>query len=141
MALSAFGLTTGAAADPDGQHGTDEGHLIGTGEFGKIELVDVVDVTDTPDLIADVTVSPDGNTAFLANWGEPDCAGPETGGQTTPDAGVYIIDISNIETDPDSAELVGFIPSHQDTRPGEGMQVVEITTARFSGDVLVMNNE
>ncbi len=141
LALSAFGLTTGAAADPDGQHGTDEGHLIGTGEWGKIELVDVVDVTDTPDLIADVTVSPDGNTAFLANWGEPDCAGPETGGQTTPDAGVYIIDISNIETDPDSAELVGFIPSHQDTRPGEGMQVVEITTARFSGDVLVMNNE
>jgi len=141
LALSAFGLTTGAAADPDGQHGTNEGHLIGTGEFGKIELVDVVDVTDTPDLIADVTVSPDGNTAFLANWGEPDCAGPETGGQTTPDAGVYIIDISNIETDPDSAELVGFIPSHQDTRPGEGMQVVEITTARFSGDVLVMNNE
>ncbi len=96
---------------------------------------------DTEDLIADVTVSPDGNTAFLANWGEPDCAGPETGGQTSPDAGAYVVDISNIETDPDSAELVGFIPSHQDTRPGEGMQVVEITTSSFSGDVLVMNNE
>ncbi len=130
-----------AAADPDGQHGTDEGHLIGTGEWGKIELLDVVDVTDTPDLIADVTVSPDGNTAFLANWGEPDCAGPETGGQTSPDAGAYVIDISNIETDPDSAEQIGFIPSHQDTRPGEGMQAVEITTSRFSGDILVMNNE
>ena len=130
-----------AAADPDGQHGTDEGHLIGDGEFGKIDLLGVVDVTDTPDLIADVTVSPDGNTAFLANWGEPDCAGPETGGQTSPDAGAYVIDISDIETAPDSAELVGFIPSHQDTRPGEGMQVVEITTSRFSGDVLVMNNE
>src|SRR5918993_1671062 len=129
-----------AAADP-GQHGPKEGHLIGTGEFGKIDLLGVVDVTDTPDLIADVAVSPDGNTAYLANWGEPDCAGPETGGQTSPDAGAYVIDISNIETDPDSAEVVGFIPSHQDTRPGEGMQVVEITTSMFSGDVLVMNNE
>jgi hypothetical protein len=140
LALAALSAAP-AAADPDGQHGTDEGHLIGTGEFGKIDLLDVVDVTDTPDLIADVTVSPDGNTAFLANWGEPDCAGPETGGQTSPDAGAYVIDISDIETDPDSAELVGFIPSHQDTRPGEGMQVVEITTSQFSGDVLVMNNE
>ena len=80
LSLAALGAAP-AAADPDGQHGTDEGHLIGTGEFGKIDLLDVVDVTDTPDLIADVTVSPDGNTAFLANWGEPDCAGPETGGR------------------------------------------------------------
>jgi len=140
VALSALGMGN-AGADPDGQHGTDEGHLIGDGAWGKIDLLDVVDVTDTPDLIADVTVSPDGDTAFLANWGEPDCAGPETGGQGSPDAGAYVIDISDIETDPESAELVGFIPSHQDTRPGEGMQVVEITTAMFSGDVLVMNNE
>ena len=137
FALSVFGPATGAVA----QHGTDEGHLIGPGEWGKIDLVDVVDVTDTPDLIADVTVSPDGNTAFLANWGEPDCPGPETGGQTSPDAGAYVIDISNIETDPDSAELVGFIPSHQDTRPGEGMQVIDFSTKFFTGQVLAMNNE
>src|SRR5215207_1955963 len=150
--VSAVGVTVGAlalvpgfaAADPSPEaEPTTEGpgFLEGPGEWGKIDLLDVVEVTDTPDLIADVTVSPDGNTAFLANWGEPDCAGPETGGQTSPDAGAYVIDITNIETDPDSAELVGFIPSHQDTRPGEGMQVVEITTAQFSGDVLVMNNE
>ncbi|MGI8615911.1 MAG: LVIVD repeat-containing protein [Actinomycetota bacterium] len=143
LALAVFGPALGAAADPDGQHGVDEGHLLGTGEYGKIQLVDVVDVTDTPDLIADVTVSPDGNTAFLANWGEPDCAGPETGGRTSPDAGAYVIDISNVDNPANfvEGELIGFIPSHQDTRPGEGMQVVEITTARFSGDVLVMNNE
>jgi hypothetical protein len=137
FALSALGPATGAVA----QHGTDEGHLIGPGEWRKIDLVDVVDVTDTPDLIADVTVSPDGNTAFLANWGEPDCPGPETGGQTSPDAGAYVIDISNIETDPDSAELIGFIPSHQDTRPGEGMQVIDFSTKFFTGQVLAMNNE
>ena len=140
VSLAILGATV-AEADPDGQHGTDEGHLVGPGEWGKINLLDVVDLTDTDDLIADVTVSPDGNTAFLANWGEPDCPGPETGGRTSPDAGAYVIDISDIETDPDSAELIGFIPSHQDTRPGEGMQVIELTTKWFSGDVLVMNNE
>ena len=138
LSMSAAGT---AAAHPDDQHGTDEGHLLGTGAWGKIELLDVVELTDTPELIADVAVSPDGNTAYLANWGEPDCPGPETGGRTSPDAGAYVVDISDIETDPESAELVGFIPSHQDTRPGEGMQVVNITTSRFSGDVLVMNNE
>ncbi|HEX6235035.1 MAG TPA: hypothetical protein VFZ63_18035 [Jiangellaceae bacterium] len=140
VSLAILGATV-AEADPDGQHGTDEGHLVGPGEWGKIDLLDVVDLTDTDDLIADVTVSPDGNTAFLANWGEPDCAGPETGGKTSPDAGAYVIDISDIESDPESAELIGFIPSHQDTRPGEGMQVIELTTRWFSGDVLVMNNE
>jgi hypothetical protein len=36
--------------------------------------------------------------------------------------------------------LVGFIPSHQDTRPGEGLQVVEIITASFSGDVLIVQS-
>jgi hypothetical protein len=142
LALSAFGLSGPAFADPDDQHGPDEGHLLGSGEWGKISLLDVVDVATSPDLIADVTVSPDGNTAFLANWGEPDCAGPEAGGQGSPDAGAYVIDISGIDTDPEfEAEVIGFIPSHQDTRPGEGMQVVEITTQFFSGDVLVMNNE
>ncbi|MHA7284415.1 LVIVD repeat-containing protein [Arthrobacter sp. TMS2-4] len=140
FALSAFGLTA-AAAHPDGQHGFDEGHLAGTGASGELQLLDIVGLTDTPDLIADVTVSPDGNTAYLLNWGEPDCAGPETGGQTSPDAGVYVVDISNIETDPTSAEQIGFIPAHQDTRPGEGLQVIELTTASFSGDVLVVNNE
>jgi hypothetical protein len=124
------------------QHGPLEGHLLGTGEWGKIDLIDVVDVTDTEDLIADVAVSPDGNTAFLANWGEPDCAAnSEAGGQTSPDAGAYVIDISDIETDPESAEWVGFIPSSQDSRPGEGMQVIELDTQWFTGDVLLMNNE
>ncbi|MBT2512558.1 hypothetical protein [Arthrobacter sp. ISL-30] len=144
LALSTFGITS-VAAHPDGQHGKDEGHLLGEGAWGKIQSLGVLDLTDTPDLIADVTVSPDGNTAFLANWGEPDCAGPETGGMTSPDAGVYVVDISSVENDTagagTSAKQVGFIPSHQDTRPGEGMQVIEVTTPGFSGDMLVVNNE
>lgn len=144
LALSALGLTS-AVAHPDGQHGMDEGHLKGTGATGNIELVDKVKLTDTQDLIADVTVSPDGNTAFLANWGEPDCAGPETGGQTSPDAGVYIVDISTVDqANPapgSEPKRIGFIPAHQDSRPGEGLQVLNITTPSFTGDVLVVNNE
>lgn len=69
------------------QHGQPTGHLLGSGAFGNIELVSKLRLTDTPELVADVAVSPDGNYAFLANWGEPDCAGPEVGGQTSPDAG------------------------------------------------------
>src|SRR5918996_924874 len=96
LSLSAFGLTTATA-----QHAPGEGFLPGPGEWGKIDLVDFLHLTDTPDLIADVTVSPDGNYAFLANWGEPDCAGPETGGRGSPDAGAYVVDISNVD-DPDN---------------------------------------
>ncbi len=132
----ALGLSTGALGS-SAQHGPVSGHLLGAGAFGNIELVSVERVTSTPELVADVAVSPNGQWAFLANWGEPDCAGPEVGGQTSPDAGAWVVDISDLR-DP---KTVGFIASSQDTRPGEGMQVVNITTAHFSGDVLVMNNE
>jgi len=136
-ALALVVMTPMMASAHPGQHGTLDGHLLGTGAFGNLELLGVERVTNTNDLVADLAISPDGRWAYLANWGEPDCAGPETGGQNSPDAGAWVIDISNL-TDP---KTVGFIPSHQDTRPGEGMQVVRITTRSFTGDVLVMNNE
>ena len=132
------------------QHGDTEGHLLGPGEWGKIELIDVVELYDPNDpafgreLIADVGVDPDGDYAYLANWGFPDCAGPEAGGQKSPDAGIYIVDISGIgdPTDPDFEPAeVGFIPTPQDTRPGEGVQVAEITTSFFSGEILAFNHE
>ena len=127
-----------AKAVPAGQqHGDNEGHLLGSGAFGDVELVGQEEVTQTEGLVADVAVSPDGMWAYLANWGEPDCAGPETGGQTSPDAGAWVVSLADLE----NPETVGFIPSFQDTRPGEGMQVVTITTKQFSGEVLVMNNE
>jgi len=120
------------------QHGAPDGHLLGTGAVGNIELVSTLRLTDTPDLVADVTVNPAGTYAFLANWGEPKCAeNSEAGGQNNPDAGVWVVDISDLE----NPREVGFIPSHQDSRPGEGMQVVNVTTKSFSGDILVMNNE
>ncbi len=129
-------LTVGGAAAHPGQHGPTTGHLIGTGEWGKIDFVGQLTVHDVqPDLIADVTAF--GNYAYLARWGGEECAGPETGGQTSPDGGVYVIDIS----DPSNPREVGFIATHQDTLVGEGMQVVHIDTPQFTGDVLLMNHE
>lgn len=136
MVLSLVATPT-AFAHPDDQHGPDDGHLLGSGAFGNVKLLSVERLTTTPGLVADVAVSPDGMWAFLANWGEADCAGPETGGQTSPDAGAWVVDISNLN-DP---VTVGFIPSHQDSRPGEGMQDVAISTRYFNGNMLVMNNE
>ena len=119
------------------QHGPGTGHLLGSGAFGSIELVSQLRLTDTPEIVADVAVNPAGTHAFLANWGAPDCAGPETGGPNSPDAGAWVVDIRDLT----APKKVTFIPSSQDTRPGEGMQVVNITTKFFKGDMLVMNNE
>ena len=135
LALSLLG--TFSVSAHDGQHGPLTGHLIGSGAYGNIDFVSKLELTQTEGLVADVAISPNGQWAFLANWGEPDCAGPETGGQNSPDAGAWVVDISDIE----HPVRVGFIASHQDSRPGEGMQVVNITTKFFSGDMLVMNNE
>jgi hypothetical protein len=135
---SAWGAPPPPFSDDGGnQHGPNEGHLLGTGAFGNIKLLSVERLTTTPELVADVAVSPNGQWAFLANWGEPDCAGPEVGGRTSPDAGAWVVNISNL----DDPVTTGFIPSSQDSRPGEGMHVVNITTDRFSGDILAMNNE
>jgi hypothetical protein len=134
--LASFALAIAAAAHPI-QHPGGTDHLKGTGAFGNLEFLSVERVTTTPDLVADLAVDPDGDFAYLANWGDPDCAGPETGGQNTPDGGAWVVDI----TDLSNPETVGFIPGHQDSRVGEGMQVIRLTTKHFTGDVLVMNNE
>jgi hypothetical protein len=143
LALAALSAAP-AAADPPDQHGTDEGHLLGTGAEGKIEFVDNVVVSGAgPELIADVAVDPDHDFAYLANWGGPDCPlledvpGNEAGGRKASDAGVWVVDISDL----DNPVEVAFIPMSQDTRPGEGMQVLHIETAEFTGDVLAVNEE
>ena len=133
-ALAVLVVAAPVGAHP-GQHGSDDGHLLGTGAEGKLAFVSRAEVTQTDDLVADVAAL--GNYAYLANWGEPDCSGPETGGVNTPDAGAWVIDIS----DPANPKRVNFIPMPQDTRPGEGMQVTHIETRFFSGDILVMNAE
>ncbi len=146
--LAAGGLSGAASADP-GQHGPTTGHLLDPqlpagmtqdefGAWGKLSFVGQVTVHDAePGLIGDLAVDPDHDYAYLARWGGEACAGPEGGGKDTFDGGVYIIDIR----DPSNPVEVGFIATHQDTLVGEGMQVVEITTSKFSGDVLVINHE
>ena len=129
-----LGTTMFVAAHP-GQHGPDEGHLLGSGEWGKIELVGQLTVSDAePDLIADVAVDPSGDYAYLSRWGGSACPGPEGDG---PDGGVYVIDIS----DPANPVEVGFIRTHQDTLVGEGIQVITVTTSAISGEILAINHE
>src|SRR5680860_1247501 len=113
------------------QHGGTTGHLLtpaadvdGDGDWGKIEFVSKLVVPDfEPELIADVAVDPDGNFAYLARWGGSACEGPEN----VEDGGVYVVDIRDLS----NPKLVTFIQTHQDTLVGEGVQVVEITTAKF----------
>jgi hypothetical protein len=142
-ATLAFSVVPGTGSAHDqrshpAQHGSDEGHLIGTGASGDIEFVGRADVTDTEGLVADLAVDPRQTYVYAANWGRATCnANSEAGGINNPDAGAWVIDIS----DPSNPTEVGFIPHSQDSRPGEGMQVIHLTTKGFDGYVLVMNNE
>jgi hypothetical protein len=137
VVLAVIVAAIGAAALPAAAGAQEEGpgFLNTPVDLGKLELVGTVEVTDTEDLVADVAVDPDHDFAYLANWGEPDCAANSERG--APDAGAWVIDIS----DPENPKEVNFIAMPQDTRPGEGAQVAEITTSMFSGDILVMNAE
>lgn len=123
------------------QHGGPGGHLLtpaadtdGDGDWGTIEFVSKLVVPDAEaELIADVAVDPTGSYAYLARWGGSACAGPEN----QVDGGVYVVDIRDLS----NPKLVTFIETHQDTLVGEGLQVVRITTPKFTGDVLLMNHE
>jgi hypothetical protein len=118
------------------QHGPLTDHLLGSGAWGNVQLVSQLRMHDAePDGMADVSIFK--NYAYLSKWGGADCAGPETGGQKTPDGGAYVIDISDLA----HPREVGFIATSQDTLVGEGMQGLTLTTSAFSGDVLVMNHE
>src|SRR5215207_2592170 len=128
-------------AAANGQHDmppSGPGFLAGQGEWGKIDLVSTAIVTEQDDLVADVAVDPSHDYAYLANWSYATCAeNSEAGGQNEPDAGIWVIDISDLENPVE----VGFIPHSQDSRPGEGMQALEVDTKFFTGTMLVSNNE
>ena len=137
-AVAALVLPGAAAGQGHEMPPSGPGFLEGPGEWGKIELVSKAVVTDTNDLVADVALDPSHDYAYLANWGEADCAvNAETGGINSPDAGIWVIDISDIE----NPQEVGFIPSSQDSRPGEGVHAVNISTKFFEGTILAFNNE
>ena len=134
IAVTALALAGGAGAAPPVD-------LVGTGEWGKIDLIGQLTPEGVdPGEIADLAVyrQPDGDIyVYLALWGSTDCAGPEKGGQTSPDGGVFVIDATDLA----NPREIGFIPTAQDTLVGEGMQVTRITTPQFTGDVLLMNHE
>ncbi len=106
----------------DGQHGSSDGHLEAKQE--SVEVVSKLELTDVPGRIADVAVYAD--TAYLAAFNAP-CG----------DGGVYVVDISDVE----SPEQIGFIPTGEGSFVGEGVQVITVKTRAFKGDVLVFNNE
>jgi len=109
------------------QHGETDGHLPGP-STPNIDVVSKLALPNVePGKIADVGVSADGDTAFLAAWG----------GETCTKNGIHVVDIS----DPAAPEETGFIVSKEGSAPGEGVQTAEISTPKFNGEILVTNNE
>ncbi len=109
------------------QHGAESGHLPAS-STDNIDLVGKLGLKNVePGKIADVGVSPDGNTAFLAAWG----------GQTCKYNGVHVVDIA----DPAKPSEIAFIPSKEGSYAGEGVQAIDLSTRSFNGQILVTNNE
>ncbi len=109
------------------QHGAESGHLPAS-STGNIDLVSKLGLKNVePGKIADVGVSPDGNTAFLSAWG----------GETCKYNGVHVVDIA----DPATPREVAFIPSKEGSYAGEGVQAIDLSTRSFDGQILVTNNE
>src|SRR5215207_9267144 len=97
-AVVAFAVPATAGAQGHEMPPPGPGFLEGPGAWGKIELVSTAIVTEQDDLVADVAVDPSHDYSYLANWSDATCAEPsEKGGQNDPDAGVWIIDISDLE--------------------------------------------
>jgi hypothetical protein len=109
------------------QHGGTGGHLPAAQR--NVELVGKLDLFATggekPGRVSDVASF--GNHAYLGAFYEPDCE----------DGGVYVIDIA----DPRNPTQDGFIPATPGTYVGEGVQVLDLKTSAFSGQVLIHNNE
>lgn len=133
VALGTQTKTKGRGAANPLQHGALDGHLLGTGAYGVIAFEGQL-TPDAGNLVGDVAVSPDGNWAFLATAGQTTCSESV---KKTSGAGVWVVNIS----DPAHPQLAGFIPHDKGSLPGEGLQVVEITTEFFSGWALGVSSE
>ena len=118
------GFTAEDGARSAKQHGENAGHLAATRSnvevISKLKLKNVV-----PEKIADVGVHK--GFAYVGAWGVVTCD----------NNGVHVVDISN----PAAPVETGFIRSKVGSYPGEGVQVVPISTPAFTGDILVTNNE
>jgi len=111
-------------SDATKQHGGDTGHL--PEDIRNVELVGQADIEGAAEgRVADVTAF--GNYAYLTVRDPEGCA----------DAGVAIMDIS----DPTGPSQVGFIDATEGSFPGEGAQILDVRTKRFTGQILLFNNE
>jgi hypothetical protein len=120
------GIEEGTVERHAHQHGDTVGHL--PPSSSNVEVVSRLALKNAvPEKIADVGVSPDGDTAFLAAWGVVTCKYN----------GVHVVDIS----DPAQPREVAFIQAKEGSYPGEGVQALNLTTPAFNGDLLVTNNE
>lgn len=120
------GLPAGDVERDAHQHGDTAGHLLPEGSSENVDLVSKLKLKNVvPEKIADVGVL--GDYAYLAAWGVVTCKYN----------GVHVVNISDVE----NPREVAFIPSKEGSYPGEGVQAIPLTTAYFSGDVLVTNNE
>ncbi|MFN0091435.1 MAG: LVIVD repeat-containing protein [Acidimicrobiales bacterium] len=107
-----------------------EGFLPATA--ANVSVVGKLELTQRAGRVADVGVW--NGYAYLGAFRQPDCG---SAAATEPDGGVYVVDLA----DPANPKPVGFIPAHDDTYVGEGVQALTITTPAFNGDLLVFNNE
>ncbi len=106
------------------QHGGTAGH-IDVENYG-VELLGKTTLKNAgAEKVADVGVL--GDHAYLAAWG----------GATCKYNGVHVVDISDMS----SPREVAFIQAKEGSYPGEGVQALPISTAEFTGDILVTNNE
>src|SRR5688500_18394275 len=111
-----------SAVEAAHQHGANDGHLPAGSE--NVSVIGKLDVNPPEGGIADIAVM--GNHAYLNAW-EPYC----------PKAGVIVADIS----DPTNPRRIDFRPANTHSYPGEGAQVVNVTTKYFNGDLLFTNND
>ncbi len=119
------GVATGAKERNAHQHGETDGHLPPSSTtnidvVSRLKLKNVV-----PEKIADVGVL--GDYAYLAAWGARTCKYN----------GIHVVNIADVE----NPEEVAFIGAKQGSYPGEGIQALSIDTPKFSGDIVVSNNE
>ncbi|MDQ3389717.1 MAG: hypothetical protein M3508_00035, partial [Actinomycetota bacterium] len=118
-------VSDGAEERDTHQHGSSEGHLAPV-DTPSVELVSKLALRNVePEKIADVGVH--NGYAYLAAWGFVSCGYN----------GVHVVDIN----DPAKPEEVAFIGAKQGSYPGEGVQALSISTPKFTGDILVTNNE
>jgi hypothetical protein len=112
------------AAHPGHEHGGTEGHLPPVQK--NVKLIGRAQVNDAAEgRVADVNFF--GDHAYLAAFNEPECRR----------GGVYVMDIKNLK----QPRQVGFIEAAEGSYVGEGVQVIEVDTPKFEGDVLIFNNE